>query len=172
MTNSTAQSRMRQCPNCGTKIDYVRIALHRPFSCSSCRRQLILADSYLKRFQWFCRVFALVVALAVAYKLLGAGSLTDVRLWEVLLLLFVSGAAGLVLTVTFGSIFVKRIFPPTIEDLEESASSPVTSRCDSSVRHVIALLCYGLCHPPIVFLMFCGLEHDLRALFDLQVAGR
>jgi hypothetical protein len=110
---------MPKCPNCGAKVEYVRILLTKPFPCPSCGRQLMVFESYFKRFRVFFTAVAIVVGAAVTWRYWLAAPRTDAGLFQAIALFFLTFYITMMVVIIFGTIYVKRIFPPKLEDYEE-----------------------------------------------------
>jgi uncharacterized paraquat-inducible protein A len=117
-------SRIPECPDCGARIDLVRVILNKPFPCPSCGRQLIVAEPYVTRLRRFCNIVALIAMLLIAYRFWMSGRITAGRSWLVLLVVILTGCVAEVVAAMFGGIFLKRIFVPQLEDYEESKRKP------------------------------------------------
>jgi hypothetical protein len=60
-----------------------------------------------------------MVGAIFAYRFWISAPMTDARLGQVLLVFFVGLYATLAIAIIIGTIFVKRIYPPTLADFEE-----------------------------------------------------
>ena len=76
-------------------------------------------EPYHKRFLLSCRILAAAVAAAATYKYWLSAPRTDAGVRHAFAVLCLTYVTTSLAAVFFGSIFVKRIFPPKLEDYEE-----------------------------------------------------
>jgi len=117
--NSNAAAKIPKCPACGANIEFLRIRCDKPFPCPACGRQLMAAEPYHKRFLLFCRILGAAVAAAATYRYWLSAPRTDAGVWHAFAILWLTCVITSLAAIFFGSIFVKRIFPPKLEDYEE-----------------------------------------------------
>jgi predicted RNA-binding Zn-ribbon protein involved in translation (DUF1610 family) len=90
------------CPSCGATLEYARINVAESFNCPACGNQLMVSERYTKIWRRISTVLTLLSLLA-----LGTRNLYLLFLAPVVLVII--GAVG--------SIVIKRIYPPPIEDV-------------------------------------------------------
>jgi endogenous inhibitor of DNA gyrase (YacG/DUF329 family) len=129
--NPETVSRMPKCPACGKRVEYLRINLKDPFPCPSCGRKLAVSESYFKRLRYFCLTLATVVAFAVAYRNWAAGPRTNAGLTHAYIVFALTYVVAVSVGTLLGIILVKRIFPPQLEDYENTQSKRTTPRYES-----------------------------------------
>jgi hypothetical protein len=95
------------CPTCSATLPYPVVNVARPFTCPSCDRKLIVSESYKKTFQTISYVLTLLICIPLAQH-------------NIALLLF--APLVLIFAAMFTSIIGKRIFPPSVEDVEAQAN--------------------------------------------------
>jgi|SRR5580658_6110836 hypothetical protein len=117
--NLAAVSHIPNCPTCGVAVGYVRINIVNPFPCPHCGRQLMVPKTYLKQLRLFSRVLAAVVTVIIGLRYWATPPRTDAGVWRASFLLLFTFCITSLLTACLGSILVKRIFPPTLDDFEE-----------------------------------------------------
>jgi uncharacterized paraquat-inducible protein A len=98
----TARPQVPKCPNCGSRLEYARINVAKHFSCPDCENKLMVSETYTSRWRVGCYILTVVICSVLALRSV------FFLLLAPLILFFV----GLVT-----SIAIKRIFPPTIEDV-------------------------------------------------------
>jgi hypothetical protein len=94
----------------------------------------MVLESYFKRFRVFFTAVAIVVGAAVTWRYWIAAPRTDAGLFQAIALFFVTFYITMMVVIIFGTIYVKRIFPPKLEDYEEYSKqahyTPLsTARC-------------------------------------------
>jgi len=100
---SVVNLRLTACPDCGSRLPYVRINLVQPFECPSCGKTLVVPPEYNKRIQQVCLI--LTIGLPILF----------VFVWKNTLLFLLAPIFGFLLPF-LAHIIWKRIFPPEIED--------------------------------------------------------
>jgi hypothetical protein len=108
-----------RCPKCGGAVAYLRINIVNPFPCPNCGRHLMVPKTYLKRLRLFSLVLAAVVTVAVGLGYWATPPKTDAGVWRASFLLLFTFCISSFVTAALGSILLKRIFPPTLDDFEE-----------------------------------------------------
>jgi predicted RNA-binding Zn-ribbon protein involved in translation (DUF1610 family) len=117
--NLVVVGQIPKCPTCGVTVGYSRINIVNPFPCPHCGRQLMVPKTYFKRLRFFCAVLAIAVAVTVCCRYWAVAPKTDAGVWHAYLLLLLTFGVTSLVAGALGGIFVKRIFPPTLEDYEE-----------------------------------------------------
>lgn len=114
--NLVVVGQIPKCPTCGVALGYSRINIINPFPCPHCGRQLMVPKAYFKRLRFFCAVLAIGVAVTVCCRYWASAPKTDASVWHAYLLLLLTFGVTSLVAGGLGSIFAKRIFPPTLED--------------------------------------------------------
>ena len=108
-----------KCPTCGGSVGFLRINIVNPFPCPHCSRLLMVPKTYFKRLRVFCVLLAIAVAVTIGLRYWAAAPRTDAGVWHTYLVLLFTFSITVLLATLLGSILVKRIFPPTLDDFEE-----------------------------------------------------
>jgi hypothetical protein len=95
------------CPACSATLPYPVVNVARQFTCPSCDRKLMVAESYTKNLKTISCVLTLLVCIPLARQNIA------LLLFAPLVLFFVS---------MFTSIIGKRMIPPSVEDVEAQAN--------------------------------------------------
>jgi hypothetical protein len=117
--NLAAAPHSPKCPTCGVAVGYLRVNIVNPFPCPHCGRLLMVPKTYFKRLRFFCVVLAVAVAVTIGLRYWATAPRTDAGVWHTYLLSLFTFSITVLLTASLGSILVKRIFPPTLDDFEE-----------------------------------------------------
>jgi hypothetical protein len=117
--NLAAVPHIPKCPTCGVTVGYLRINVVNPFPCPHCGRLLMVPKTYFKRLRLFSIVLAAAVAVTIGLRYCATAPRTDAGVWHTYFLLLFTFGITFLLTASLGSILVKRIFPPTLDDFEE-----------------------------------------------------
>ena len=117
--NPEAASQVPKCPARGEPVAYVRIILIKPFSCPSCGRQLLVPEPYPKRIRFLWMAMATAVGVGVTWRYCLTAPMTDAGIWRAFGLFWLTFYLTLTVVTIFGTIYIKRIFPPKLEDYEE-----------------------------------------------------
>ena len=117
--NLAAAPHSPKCPTCGVAVGYLRVNIVNPFPCPHCGRLLMVPKTYFKRLRFFCVVLAVAVAVTIGVRYWATAPRTDAGVWHTYLLSLFMFSITVLLTASLGSILVKRIFPPTLDDFEE-----------------------------------------------------
>jgi hypothetical protein len=79
----------------------------------------MVPKTYFKRLRLFSIVLAAAVAVTIGLRYCATAPRTDAGVWHTYFLLLFTFGITFLLTASLGSILVKRIFPPTLDDFEE-----------------------------------------------------
>jgi hypothetical protein len=79
----------------------------------------MVLEPYYKRLRFFCTAMAIAVGVAVTWRYCLTTPMTDAGIWRAVGLFWLTSYITLFVVTLFGSIYVKRIFPPKLEDYEE-----------------------------------------------------
>jgi heme/copper-type cytochrome/quinol oxidase subunit 2 len=79
----------------------------------------MVLEPYHKRLRFFCMAMAIAVGVAVTWRYCLTASMTDAGIWRAFGLFWLTFYMTLTVATIFGTIYVKRIFPPKLEDYEE-----------------------------------------------------
>jgi hypothetical protein len=79
----------------------------------------MVLEPYYKRLRFFCMAIAIVIGVAVTWRYWLTAPRSDAGLWRAFGLFWLTFYMTLMVVTIFGTIYVKRIFPPKLEDYEE-----------------------------------------------------
>jgi hypothetical protein len=79
----------------------------------------MVLEPYSKRLRFFCMAVAVSVGVAVTWKYWLTAPKSDAGVWRAFAVFWLTLYLTLTVVTIFGTIYVKRIFPPNLADYEE-----------------------------------------------------
>jgi type VI protein secretion system component VasK len=79
----------------------------------------MVLEPYAKRLRFFCMVMAMSVGVAVTWRYWLTAPRTDAGVWRAFAVFWLTFYFTLAVVTILGTIYVKRIFRPHLEDYEE-----------------------------------------------------